>query len=325
MPGRPQRRRLECLVRNHVIAVTLLIPCYNAAAFLPRLMTSVRAQTRPFTHILCYDDGSKDDTLAVARELGVEIIAGNPNRGVAYARNRLAAAAQTEWIHFHDADDRIAPEFVESLAPLCTDDIDVVFCDADWIDEADSSLHVAWRYRDSDLSHDAAAHLLANPLGLNSSIVRREAWRKLGGCDESLAIWEDADVHFRLALNGARFRHLPQVLTWSLRRDDSFSHDYRRNWRCRVQALEGYATDARAAHLRPLIGAEAENAAVGSLQAGDPEGAKRAVSLCGRLGYRVPATHNPLLRAIGLLLPGVTALRLRQWIRRHSAATPRAA
>lgn len=62
--------------------VSLLVPCYNAAPFLPRLMESVRAQTRPFTTILCYDDGSTDDT-AVARSLGLEIMTGQPNAGVA--------------------------------------------------------------------------------------------------------------------------------------------------------------------------------------------------------------------------------------------------
>jgi len=153
-----------------MIAVTLLVPCYNAARFLPRLLEGVRAQTRPFARVLCYDDGSQDDTVAVARQLGLEILAGNPNRGVAHARNQLAAAARTEWFHFHDADDRIAPEFVQRLAPFCTDGVDIACCDADWIDEHNGSLHIAWRYDDVALARDAATHLLVNPLGLKDAV-----------------------------------------------------------------------------------------------------------------------------------------------------------
>lgn len=107
--------------------ITLLIPCYNAARFLPRLRESVRALTQPFAAMLCYDDGSKDDTVTVARGLGLEIITGQPNRGVAHARNQLAASASTEWIHFHDADDLIAPGFVAQMSPWCDDRHDVLF------------------------------------------------------------------------------------------------------------------------------------------------------------------------------------------------------
>ena len=183
--------------------ITLLIPCYNAGRFLPRLMGYVRELTVPFARVLCYDDGSTDDTVAIARRLGLEIVTPNPNRGVAHARNQLAARVETEWFHFHDADDRIAPEFVARLAPLCDDTCDVACCDADWVYEGFEQLTLRWRYDGEALACDAAAHLLTHPLGLNNSIIRRSAWTRVGGCDESLKMWEDADVHFRLALDGA--------------------------------------------------------------------------------------------------------------------------
>lgn len=294
---------------------TLLVPCYNAARYLPRLMECVRAMTTPFTAIMAYDDGSSDDTVAVARTLGIDIITPNKNSGVAAARNRLAAAASTEWIHFHDADDRIHPDFLTHLSPFADASADVVSCDADWINEDDGALQIAWRYDSAALAADPAAQLLARPLGLNNSLIRKTSWHSIGGCDETLAMWEDADVHFRLALAGARWRHLSEVLTWSLRNPASFSHDYRHNWLNRLQALQKYASFPPAARLSADIAREAEITATQLLKSGDRPAAKNAVALARQLGRPVPSTNNPLLRVARALLPAIVALDLQRRLR----------
>ena len=301
-------------------AITLLIPCYNAAPFLPRLMESVRALTQSFNAILCYDDGSTDDTVAVARSLGLEIITGQPNAGVAAARNRLAAAARTEWVHFHDADDLIGPLFLEQLGPFCDDRHDIVSCDADWVEDHSRNLMIAWRYDSQALSRDPTAYLLQQAMGLNSSIIRRDKWIAVGGCDESLAIWEDADVHIRLALAGARFKHVPEVYTYSLRRPDSFSHNYTRGWDCRVAALERYATESLPAEVVPIIAVEAEKAAGALSFLKNRPATERALALCRRLGGNPPTSHSLLVRALKPFLPAYTILRWQQIIRTRSSS-----
>jgi glycosyltransferase involved in cell wall biosynthesis len=283
--------------------ITLLIPCYNAAAFLPRLFQSVRALEQPFSAVLCYDDGSKDDTVAVARQLGLAIITGNPNRGVAHARNQLAAATRTEWIHFHDADDLLAPGFVAQLASWCDERHDVVSCDADWIDEHSRATLIPWRFDPAKLAREPWPALLGQAMGLNNTIIRRTAWEKIGGCDESLPIWEDADLHIRLARAGARFHHVPEVLTFSLRRGESFSHDYRRGWRCRLDALERYAADASAVRVRGVLATEAEKAAGELALLGDKSTALRAIALCRQLGGNPPTSAHPVLRLLRNFVP----------------------
>ena len=300
-------------------AITLLVPCYNAARFLPRLHAAVAALTVPFTRVLCYDDGSTDDTVAVARALGLEILTGNPNRGVAHARNRLVAAARTEWIHFHDADDLIAPAYLARLAPWCDDRHDVVSCDADWIGETHRELVIAWRYDPSALAAAPFPHLLAHAMGLNSSIIRRTAWDRIGGCDETLTMWEDADVHIRLARDGARFHHEPAILTWSLRRSESFSHDYLKSWRCRLAALERYAALPADAPATAILAAEAEKAATELFGLGDEPASRRALALCVRLGGHPPTTPHPVLRVLKFFLPTYPLFRW-QCLRRQRAA-----
>jgi glycosyltransferase involved in cell wall biosynthesis len=289
--------------------ISLLIPCFNAARYLPRLMESVQAGTQSFAAILCYDDGSTDDTVAVAHALGLDIITGNPNGGVARARNRLAATVQTEWIHFHDADDLLGSRFVERLGSACDDRHDVVTCDADWVHETTRQLEIAWRYDPGELAHAPLPYLLGQGMSLNSSIIRRSAWQAVGGCDEQLAIWEDADVHIRLAANSGRFFHVPEVHTWSLRHGDSFSHDYLKNTECRLHALEKYA--ATLSSMRAVIGEQAEIAADGFLTHGSEEGARRAIALCRRLGHAVPSSNQWWVHLARVVLPPLLLLKWR--------------
>lgn len=297
--------------------VTLLVPCYNAARFLPRLLESVRALRVPFAGVLAYDDGSTDDTVAVARSLGIEILTGHPNCGVAHARNQLAAAAPTPWFHFHDADDLIAPEFLAKLGPSCDARHDIVTCAADWIDEDTRRILISWRFEAAELTRAPFAHLLRHAMGMNNSIIRKTSWAAVGGCDERLAIWEDADVHIRLARAGARFHYVPEVLTWSLRRADSFSHNYLKGWRCRLLALESYAAGPLPPGAGPALAEAAEEAAGELATLGDEAAARRGLALCQILGFRAPIGGGPLISGLKLFVPGLALVRWRRARRSH--------
>ena len=89
--------------------LALCIPAYNAANFLPRLLESARRQAVPFDEIWVYDDCSTDNTSEVAKQFGARVLVGDVNRGCSYAKNRLAEVTESEWIHFHDADDALLP------------------------------------------------------------------------------------------------------------------------------------------------------------------------------------------------------------------------
>jgi glycosyltransferase involved in cell wall biosynthesis len=95
--------------------VSILIPCYNAAPWLPATLESALSQTWPNCEIILVDDGSKDESLAVAegyRDRGVTVIA-QPNRGASAARNAALRASRGRWIQFLDADDLLSPEKIE--------------------------------------------------------------------------------------------------------------------------------------------------------------------------------------------------------------------
>lgn len=90
---------------------TVVIPLYNGARWIAQTLTSVQEQTTRPDSVLVIDDGSSDDGVRIARShaVGATVIS-QPNLGVAVARNRGLALAQTEWIAFLDQDDLWHPE-----------------------------------------------------------------------------------------------------------------------------------------------------------------------------------------------------------------------
>jgi glycosyltransferase involved in cell wall biosynthesis len=97
--------------------VTTLVPVYNRAAMLREAVASVMAQTYRPIEIIVIDDGSTDDTAAVADELAASIdelrVIHQPNRGVGLAREAGRLAARGEFIQHLDSDDVLYPRKFE--------------------------------------------------------------------------------------------------------------------------------------------------------------------------------------------------------------------
>ena len=98
------------------MSVTIIIPAYNAEAWLAEAINSVLAQTAPASQVIIVDDGSTDITAAVASRFDdAVVILSQPNSGVSVARNLGAAQATADWLLFLDADDRLRPDALEQL------------------------------------------------------------------------------------------------------------------------------------------------------------------------------------------------------------------
>jgi glycosyltransferase involved in cell wall biosynthesis len=105
------RKQIPCAPDYVTPSVSILIPCYNAAPWLAETLDSALAQTWPEKEIILVDDGSRDDSLAIARSYetrGVRVIK-QTNRGASAARNRALQEARGDYLQFLDADDLLAP------------------------------------------------------------------------------------------------------------------------------------------------------------------------------------------------------------------------
>jgi len=94
--------------------VSILTPAFNAAPWLAECIESALGQSHPAIEVIVVDDGSTDDTLAIARSfepLGVRVIT-QANAGQPAAMNAALAAAKGDFIQFLDADDVLHPNKV---------------------------------------------------------------------------------------------------------------------------------------------------------------------------------------------------------------------
>ncbi len=92
--------------------VSILVPAYNAQLWIDETLQSAISQTWDRKEIIVVDDGSKDDTLAIARQFessGVRVVT-QKNQGAAAARNKAFSLSQGDFIQWLDADDLLASD-----------------------------------------------------------------------------------------------------------------------------------------------------------------------------------------------------------------------
>src|ERR1700750_2771365 len=98
--------------------VTLVVPNYNHARYLPESLGSIAAQTHAPDQVLIIDDASTDDSVAVISRFVADhpdwkLIRHEKNRGVVRGQNEAIAIAETDWIGFLGADDALHPSYLE--------------------------------------------------------------------------------------------------------------------------------------------------------------------------------------------------------------------
>lgn len=295
--------------------LALCIPAYNASAFLARLLASARAQTVAFDEIWVYDDASSDDTAALARSLGAQVIRGEKNAGCSHGKNALAASTACDWIHFHDADDALEPTFVAAAKrwmrlPDCPDIVLFAYRAVDDITGAEFYI----RTFDSEyLQRDAVACCLTEQINPFSGIYRRDAFLACGGWDEDKLVLfcEDQAGHLHMALSGLRFGADSEVTVINHIRSGSMSggnlarcpraeyHMMKKNW------------PRTAPHHRPLIAARLWKIAGAAGSFLDWSTADSCISLANQLHTRPTIDGSPAFRLLARLAPRL-ALRLRE-------------
>ena len=99
--------------------ISIIIPAYNIAPYLPRCLDSVLEQTYTNLEIIVVDDGSKDDTRAVIEEYAERdnriVPVYKENTGVSDTRNKGLDVATGDYIGFIDGDDYIEKNMYEVL------------------------------------------------------------------------------------------------------------------------------------------------------------------------------------------------------------------
>lgn len=105
-------------------SVSFILPFYNAQNTLARTIESVLQVPLADFELVCVNDGSQDDSLAVVRKFSdrrgnVRVLSLEKNRGVSTARNTGIQAAAKDFVFFIDSDDELGPDFFENIEKSC--------------------------------------------------------------------------------------------------------------------------------------------------------------------------------------------------------------
>lgn len=195
--------------------VTVVVPAFDSARWIEATLASIRAQTVPVREIVVVDNGSSDETAALAARAGATVLV-RPGGGPSRARNAGIAAARTEWIAFCDADDVWEPHKLarhRDVVELCPD-ISLTF--SDWL-----AFDERGPLRETSLCDDPSyARLRRVPVGpgivrferadlsaafyhsmfvlTSSAVVRRGTLLAAGPFDERLRVTEDYELFIRV-------------------------------------------------------------------------------------------------------------------------------
>lgn len=199
----------------------MVIPSHNRTDALLGAVGDLRRQTLPPAQIVVVDDGSQppvspESLQRAADGIAIHLVRHDLAQGPGAARNAGIAAADAEWIAFHDDDDRFRPDKLAVLADAASTPPlpDVLYHPAriTMVREA-----VGYDSRPADLEHDPDPYrrlLIANVVGGTSMVaIRRSVLIETGGFDTTIRNMEDHELWMRLARAGARFRLVPEVLT----------------------------------------------------------------------------------------------------------------
>ncbi len=181
-------------------AVSVVIPCFNQAHYLAEAIESALAQTLPPAEVVVVDDGSEDNSFAVAGRYERVKRMRQQNKGVAAARNVGWRASAGEYLAFLDADDRLLPEALEVGVGALARRPNVAFASGLSRDIGDDG-QVIEGLRQPVVAQDHYLRLLEDCfIWSGSSIVfRRSGLDEVGGFDESLVAADDYDLYLRLA------------------------------------------------------------------------------------------------------------------------------
>jgi len=222
-------------MRKQVISV--VTPAYNVESYISATINSVLDQTFTDFEYLIIDDGSTDNTLAIAnsfaaRDPRIRIIS-QSNRGCAGARNTGVKNSQGEYISFIDGDDIWHPtKLMVQLSQIQSlpKQIGAVFCWSELIDE--NAQPMGKKQMATVGTYDLYRLLQGNCPQGNASclLVRKQCFEEAGLFDETLSGPDDFEMWLRIADNSQHpyFYAFPDVLVKYRQRSGRVSNQHQK-------------------------------------------------------------------------------------------------
>jgi len=212
--------------------VSVIIAAYNDAGRLPRSIASVQAQSFTDWEVIIANDGSTDETLAVARELAAGDarirVLDLPHGGAARARNAAAIIARGTWLAIQDCDDYSLPSRLERQLATLREQPSVGVL-ATYVNRVDADGKI-WGVSEMGptsieafrkLRHHRPAYVING-----TAMIRRDLFIESGGYPEDYRVGEDLALYNLRLAPITDLLVIPEPLVCVEMHDDSLSRRY---------------------------------------------------------------------------------------------------
>ncbi len=213
--------RRETEVSARIPVVSVMMPAFNAEAFIVQAVEAVQAQSFTDWELVVYDDGSSDKTAALVAELAksderIRLVSGK-HGGRGRARNAALQHCRGEFVAMCDADDvSFSMRFEKQLAYLgshpeisAVGAFQIPFAG---IQPDGESRTITWPVS----SEEIGARFDALRMGMPNCVamIRRSCFDRWGGFDEQLLRCQDFGFFLKLHFSGCRFFNLSEPLVY---------------------------------------------------------------------------------------------------------------
>jgi len=183
--------------------VSVIIPAYNCASYLPTAIESVLAQTYTDWEVLLVDDGSTDDTEKIVTPYLDRIrYMKQSNKGLPGARNAGIRASKGEYIALLDGDDSWLPTKLEQQMPRFRDrEVGIVYSDFA-VQYSDGRFQPSY-LADRPLAAEGYAlnnYIRSRFLFPSTMVLRRDCMEECGLFDEEMLVCEDVELFARICM-----------------------------------------------------------------------------------------------------------------------------
>ncbi|ESA36800.1 glycosyl transferase family 2 [Leptolyngbya sp. Heron Island J] len=198
--------------------VSVIVPAYNAAVFLPSVIQSVLAQSYANWELLIINDGSTDNTQEIVNQYcetddRIQLVS-RENSGVSVSRNLGAQLANGELVAFLDSDDLWHQEKLSSHINYMHNhpDVGVSFARVELISSDGETTNKLTNNITKSLKPEDFFY--SNPTVTTSNfVIRKSVFQELNGFDESMQYNEDIDLLFRISIQDKwKIEGIDQVL-----------------------------------------------------------------------------------------------------------------
>jgi glycosyltransferase involved in cell wall biosynthesis len=200
--------------------ISVVIPVHNASAFLPRCLGALEISAYRDFECIVVDDGSTDDSAALAASSGAHVVSAGGQRGPAYARNRGVEASNGQIVLFIDADVLVQPGTLAQVAKAFEENrtLDALIGSYDE-DPAEPNFLSQYKNLMHCFVHQRGKRQ-ASTFWTGCGAMRRRVFEEFGGFDESYArpSIEDIELGARLIRAGRLIELEPTLMVKHLKR-----------------------------------------------------------------------------------------------------------